>query len=64
MNPEQSHRFDVVGRHPQTGENVTLILWRERSVVVLSLNSTWRCCLALDQEQATEMAAAVVAAAG
>jgi len=65
----ESHRFHVVGRHPQSGEDASVIVLRTRTlagaaILVLSVGTaTWSRVVALTPEQAADLAAGVTAAA-
>jgi hypothetical protein len=68
---DQSHRFAITGQDPE-GRNRTIILWRETDLVdgkvqrrvVVTLDATMNTATVLTCDQATEVAQAMLEAAG
>jgi hypothetical protein len=68
---DQSHRFAITGQDPE-GRNRTIILWRETDLVdgkvqrrvVVTLDATMNTVTVLTRDQATEVAQAMLEAAG
>jgi hypothetical protein len=68
---DQSHRFAITGQDPE-GRNRTIILWRETDLVdgkvqrrvVVTLDATVNTATVLTRDQATEIAQAMLEAAG